>query len=120
MTSGRNTAHISRLLYSPLLPGLLRRLRSEFDLILVDSPPMLQLADARVLGRAVDAVVLVLRAGKTARETAHAARQSLVEDGTLLLGTVLNRWDSKRYPSYAYTGSYPKQDASAGLEFEAS
>ena len=112
-------AHLPSSLFS-VAASLLRRLRSEFDLILVDSPPMLQLADARVLGRAVDAVVLVLRAGKTARETAHAARQSLIEDGTLLLGTVLNRWDSKRYPSYAYTGSYPKQDASAGLEFEPS
>ena len=120
MTAGTKTANISRLLYSAFLPILLRRLRSEFDLILIDSPPMLQLADARVLGRAVETVVLVLRAGKTTRETAHAARQSLAEDGTPLLGTVLNRWDSKRYPSYGYTGPYPKQSASAGWEFEPS
>ena len=54
MTAGTKTANISRLLYSAFLPILLRRLRSEFDLILIDSPPMLQLADARVLVRAVE------------------------------------------------------------------
>jgi polysaccharide biosynthesis transport protein len=54
---------------------------------------MLHLPDARVLGKLSDAVVLVLRAGETTRDVAMAACQRFHEDGTPLLGTILNGWN---------------------------
>jgi len=85
----------SNLFYSPRMSRLLRRLRTEFDMILIDAPPMIHLADARVLGRLADGVILVVRAGQTTTESALLATQRFAEDGTHVLGTVLNSWDPK-------------------------
>ena len=72
---------------------LMQRLRRDFDNVLIDSPPMGQISDARVLGRLADSVILVLRAGRTTRDAALAATQRFAEDGTPVLGTILNDWD---------------------------
>jgi Mrp family chromosome partitioning ATPase len=54
LPSGITRESPSHLLYSPRVAELLRRVEEEYDLVLVDSPPMMQLADARVLGRIAD------------------------------------------------------------------
>ena len=69
---------------------LLAKMRGEYDLILIDSPSLCDLPDARVFGRMSDGVILVVRAGETTREVAQAASSRLKEDGSILLGTVLN------------------------------
>lgn len=84
---------------------LLERLRNEFDMILIDAPPMIHLADARVLARLADGVILVVRSGQTTTESARFAIQRFAEDGTRVLGTVLNSWDPKTTGTYGY-GSY--------------
>ena len=82
----------------------------EFDMILIDAPPMIHLADARVLGRLADGVILVVRAGQTTTESALLATQRFAEDGTHVLGTVLNSWDPKTSRDYGY-GSYSDHKA---------
>jgi capsular exopolysaccharide synthesis family protein len=103
--SGRRTSNAANLLHSPRLPELIARFRQEFDAVLIDAPPVLGLPDARVLGHMSDGVILVLRAGQTTLETARAARQRLAEDGTVVLGTILNAWDPReaKYGSYSYS-----------------
>ena len=96
----------SHLLYSPRVAELLRRVGEEYDLVLVDSPPMMQLADARVLGRIADGVVLVIRSGHTTPGLAQLAVRRFAEDGTRVLGTVLNSWDPKSSGGTEYTYSY--------------
>jgi len=105
LAGGRGAITTSTLLYSPRMTGLLDRLRSEFDMVLVDAPPVIHLADARVLGRLADGVILVIRAGQTTPESAMIACQRFAEDGTRVLGTVLNSWDPKNSHRYGY-GSY--------------
>jgi capsular exopolysaccharide synthesis family protein len=100
----------SNLFYSPQMLRLLKRLRAEFDMILIDAPPMIHLADARVLGRLADGVILVVRAGQTTTESALFARQRFAEDGTRVLGTVLNSWNPKTSTGYGY-GSYRNYQA---------
>ncbi len=95
----------TNLFYSPRMSRLLARFRREFDMILIDAPPMIHLADARVLGRLADGVILVVRAGQTTTESARFAIQRFAEDGTRVLGTVLNSWDPRRY-GYGNYGSY--------------
>jgi Mrp family chromosome partitioning ATPase len=68
-------------------------MRQEFHTIIIDTPPMLHVPDARVLGRLADGVILAVRSAQTTRETAAAAAQRLMEDGTRVLGTILNEWD---------------------------
>ena len=58
--SGPTTDGLSSLLYSPRLTEFLQRVAKEFDLVLIDAPPMLHFADARVLGRHSDGVILVV------------------------------------------------------------
>ncbi len=102
LTSGTSTSAATNLLYGNYMPELLKYLRVEFETILIDTPPMLQIPDARVLGRIADKVILVVRAGKTTRDAAVAARQRFSEDGTKLLGTILNDWN----PKHSTTGYY--------------
>lgn len=107
--SGPTTDGLTSLLYSPRLTEFLERVAKEFDLVLIDAPPMLHFADARVLGRHADGVILVLRSGQTKRDAAMLARQRFDEDGTCVLGTILNSWDLKnpRSPyAYAYNDAY--------------
>ena len=91
---------------------LLKRLRAEFDMILMDAPPMIHLADARVLGHLSDGVVLVIRAGQTTTESALSACQRFAEDGTRVLGSILNSWDPKTNGAYGY-GGYADHHATA-------
>jgi polysaccharide biosynthesis transport protein len=95
----------SNLFYSPRMPRLLERLRKEFDMVMIDAPPLIHLADARLLGRNADGVILVIRAGQTTTESALLASQRFAEDGTRVLGTILNNWDPKSSRRYGY-GSY--------------
>jgi polysaccharide biosynthesis transport protein len=106
MTSGPNTNSPSSLLYSPRLVEFLERMGREFDLVLIDAPPMLQFADARVMGRYSDGVILVLRAGQTKWEAAMLACQRFEEDQTRVLGTILNNWDLKHHEHTPYGDAY--------------
>jgi Mrp family chromosome partitioning ATPase len=72
---------------------------------------MLQIPDARILGRMAGGVILVLRAGKTTRDAAKAMRNQLQQDGTKIIGTILNDWNPKASPGgyYGYAGGYYKR-----------
>ena len=65
---------------------------------------MLQISDARVIGRRADKVILVVRSEKTTRDAAVAARHRLSEDGTEVLGTILNDWNPKHSTAGYYYG----------------
>ncbi len=110
MSSGPAIANAANLLYSPRLAELLRTARGEFDFVLIDTAPMLQLADARIISQHCDTTILVVRAGKTTRDAARAACTKFQQDGTPILGVILNDWvpgfngygyDSKYYDRYA-------------------
>jgi capsular exopolysaccharide synthesis family protein len=105
LPSGPSSSNITNLLYSTRMMELLQRLRCDFDSIVIDTPPMLPITDARILGRLSDGVILVFRAGKTHRDAAGTAKRRLADDGVPVLGTILNAWDAKnssRYPYDAY------------------
>jgi capsular exopolysaccharide synthesis family protein len=110
LTSGPSTSAASTLLHSTHMPLLLSYLRAEFDTVLLDTPPMLQMPDARVLGRLADKVIMVVRAGHTTKDASLAATQRFSEDGTQVLGTILNDWNPKSAPNgyYGYYDKYSK------------
>ena len=107
MTSGAATSAATSLLYSNRMPELIQKLRTEFESILIDTPPMCSRfpTRARHWAAMVDRVILVTRAGKTTRAAAIAVRQRFGEDGTRMLGTILNDWNPKRSPK-GYYGNY--------------
>jgi capsular exopolysaccharide synthesis family protein len=70
--------------------ALLQELATMYDHVLVDSPPVMPVADARILSAMCDVTVLVLRAEKSSRKAAEHARDGLISVGANLLGTVVN------------------------------
>ena len=108
LTSGTASRSVVHLLHSTRLPELLQRLRKDYDLILIDAPPVLQMADARVLGRLADGVVFVIRSGRTTRDMALSACRRFREDRTRVIGTVLNMWDPRdaSQKRYYYSNTY--------------
>jgi capsular exopolysaccharide synthesis family protein len=93
--AGPAAANIPQLLYSPRMKSVLERLKREFDFIVIDTPPMIPVSDARILGRHADFVILVVRAGKTSTDAAMYVKQLIQDDGLPLLGTILSGWDTK-------------------------
>jgi polysaccharide biosynthesis transport protein len=97
------------LLEPATLRGLLDELRREFDVIILDTPPVLVSADAAILAASVDGVILVVRAGQTDRGAAELARQRVSSAGGRVLGAVLNDPDGVvgRFGESYYTYDYP-------------
>ena len=108
LTSGPSGAAGSNLLFSRSLGGLGVWCRKQYDMVIIDTPPILAMPDARLVGRLSDAVLLVTRAGSTTREAALAACQRLAEDGTPLLGVILNDWNPRNSLNgyYSYKGRH--------------
>lgn len=113
LTAGTPTHTAANLLHSDSLSELLGKLKQKYDMVLIDTPPMLQITDARLVGRCADVVVLVARAGRTTRDAILAAYQRLSADRIRVLGTVLNDWDPKRSPTgyYGYYNYYSQYTA---------
>ena len=106
LPGGSRNSNPLPLLHSGRMTEIVQQFRGEFDLILIDTPPVLRFADARLLGRLSDAVVLVVRSGQTSRSVAMAAKSRFTDDGLPVIGTVLNDWNGKE-SGYEYSeGAY--------------
>jgi polysaccharide biosynthesis transport protein len=103
--SGTVSDNAAKLLQSDRLHSVLQALRAEFDFVLLDGPPLLGLADARLLGQRAEGIVLVCRAGQTQGSDLNEAWSILKDDGANILGTILNGYDLRterpsRYRTY--------------------
>jgi Mrp family chromosome partitioning ATPase len=88
-------------------------MRANYDVVLVDTPPVGLITDARMLGKQADGVIVVVRSGQTAREQAETAMRRLVEDGTRIMGAVLNDWTPDRAFNAYGSNYYGKNQPSA-------
>jgi capsular exopolysaccharide synthesis family protein len=98
----------AELLGSTSMRELLTALRSHYDWILLDTPPILAIADTPVLSRWVDGVILVVAAERTGRPAILRTIDQLSRVGGKVLGIVLNRVDLERNSYYfgQYYGEY--------------
>ena len=87
---GALPTNASHLLSGVRMRVLLQELAKSFDLVILDTPPVLATADAGILASVADGVLLVVRAGQTDRVAAKRAQQQLVNVGARIVGTVLN------------------------------
>lgn len=104
----------TEMLSSESMHRLLERFASLYTYIVIDSPPILSVTDAVILGRVVDAVVLVIRHGKSNKNVMRRTRDLLVRSGAPVAGLVLNAVDlnsPEYYGYYGYSGySYGSMD----------
>lgn len=98
----------SELLGSAEMGILLAGAADRFDIVLIDSPPVLAAPDASVLAARAGSTLLVVRAGNTGRALAQDAMQQLAAVGANVVGAVLNDPDARtaRYREYAYQYGY--------------
>ncbi|AHE99981.1 GumC family protein [Thioalkalivibrio paradoxus] len=105
MLAGHSTPSPAELLSSSRLGKVLADCKQIFDHVVVDAPPILGLADAVILSRIVDGVILVAASGQTGKESFRVAIRRLNQVQAPVLGVVLNRVDLES-PDYAYYSSY--------------
>ena len=108
VTAGLNPSQPTELLSSPRFRELLEQWRSEYQYILLDSPPVLVAADAAVLSGLVDGVIYLIRAQQTHAQTAVAGKQRLMDIGAKIIGGILNgaRLELERGYRYYYPYRY--------------
>jgi capsular exopolysaccharide synthesis family protein len=107
---GEIPPHPSELLGSDRMTKFLDLAQGRFGRIIIDSPPLLSVTDAVILGTRVDGVLLVIKAENTPRKAVVEARDQLLDVNSRILGTVLNDVPIKR-PGYFY-GHYAYRDSS--------
>jgi polysaccharide biosynthesis transport protein len=101
----------AEMLNSEAFTSVLRELAAQYDHVVVDSPPVAPVTDARILAAACDATLMVIRAEKTSRRVAEHARDALASVGAVLLGVVVNdaprsRSEASSYGHYSYSYGY--------------
>jgi succinoglycan biosynthesis transport protein ExoP len=108
LPAGSRTERASSLMHSARLAAVLQFARQNFDMVVVDTPPMLTISDARIVARLSDGVILVVRSGVTTRDAASFAAGRFAEDSAPVLGTILNFWNPKMAGHSYYDKSYTK------------
>jgi succinoglycan biosynthesis transport protein ExoP len=111
LPSGPSPNNPAELLDSELLRKLLKRWRSLYDYVIIDSPPTLSVTDAVVLSPEADAVVMVVRSGQTTKDAVRRTRDTLYQVNARILGIVMNAVDL-RSPDLYYYYYYSKRGKS--------
>ena len=103
LTSGPIPPNPAELLHSKKMKTMLEDMSKEYDIVIIDSPPLLSVADAQIIGGNVDGAVLVTNVKDNNRDHLVKAKNLLMKSKSNILGVVLNRVDmreSNQYYSY--------------------
>ncbi len=95
IASGPETPNPAELLSSSMLSEFLVRVRDDYDTVIIDTPPLLAVADPAIIGALVDSVVLVVRVATTKRDDAARAVEILKGLGVPILGGLINGINSE-------------------------
>ncbi len=107
ITAGMFTPNPAELIGSQKMSQHIEYFKSRFDIVFFDTPPIVAVTDATLLGTRLDGALLVIRSHHTDREIATRAINTLTNVGIKILGTVLNDINlSHRYSSYGYYKYY--------------
>ncbi len=107
MPSGPLPPNPAELIAGPRFASLLATAAEKFDVVVIDGPPVIGLADAPLLGSLVEATLLVVNSEATLRRTVKAAVKRLCFSRTRVLGVILNKFDHARAGrAYGYGYGY--------------
>lgn len=115
LTSGLLPPNPSEILASRLMADLIEKVRRSYDLVLIDSPPLLPVTDAAALAPATDGVLLVVRHGRTTKAQLKAATDALAAVSATVLGTVSSMVPMKGPDAYTRYHGYSRAAASPVL-----
>lgn len=101
ISSGTIPPNPAEMLDSKAIDEFIAKVRSVYDIIIFDTPPIISVADAEILAKKVDGTILVGSANKTLKDMLSRSIQFIKNDYSVLLGVVLNNFDTKSaYGSY--------------------
>ena len=106
LPSGPRPPKPAELLESNRMSFLLEHLKRRFDVVVLDTPPLLPASDALLLAPQTDGVVLMIKAGQVNRELIKKAVEQIHHTQANLIGVVLNEVDTKREGYYKYYHKY--------------
>jgi succinoglycan biosynthesis transport protein ExoP len=115
ITSGRAVENVSELLNSKIFDQLLRELKNQYDIVIIDCSPVMAVPDAVTMCDRVDGVVLVYKVGQTPKDVLKMAKSNLIKARANLLGIVLNNIKTEAQVgysafSYRYYGEKPEKN----------
>ena len=95
---------------------LMETLYKKFDVVVVDSSPIMAVTDSLILSKVVDGTILVAKSGKTTYDVTRRGLKSLNDIGANILGLIVNGLDVKRsgYNYYSYSEYYQSSDDEDG------
>lgn len=109
LTGGVIPPNPSELLGSEQMKNVLQRVKEQYDYVLIDTPPVMPVTDALIVGRFVDGMILVIASAEVKVEMARDVKKQLQHAGANILGVVLNKVRSEHhgygYGYYYYYGS---------------
>jgi len=104
LVSGPVPPFPTEMLGSQTMLDLLEQCRGIYSHVVVDSPPLLSVTDGVVLARSADAVVLIVRHGRSGKQTVRRARDLLARAGAPVTGIAINAVDLSSPEYYGYYG----------------
>lgn len=116
MPSGILPADAAGILNSRRMSELIQDVKQRFDLVLVDSPPILGVSDASVLASEVDLTMIVVQHRKLPRNMLQRVKQAVENVGGHVIGVVLNNVDVRSDSQYQYYTSYYTYYAPTGAD----
>ena len=116
LPSGILPADAAGILNSRRMSELIQDVKQRFDLVLVDSPPILGVSDAAVLASEVDLTMVVVQHRKLPRNMLMRVKQAVENVGGQVIGVVLNNVDVRSDSQYQYYTSYYTYYAPSALE----
>ena len=106
ITAGPIPPNPSELLSSKKFVSLIQDVSRQYDMVIVDTPPLASVTDPIILSKHVDSFIIVTWAGKTTHELLGKGIKQLKEVGAPLTGVVLNRFNAKKSGYYYNYGDY--------------
>lgn len=116
LTCGQPPPNPAEMLESDRMSEILDELREQSDIVVLDSPPCLAVADASILGARCSGAILVVDSGKTRTDVARRAIETLRRANVKVVGAVVNKLSQKRSSGYYYYDYYSDRSRSAAKE----
>ena len=104
LTRGPIPPNPAELLSTDAMKDLLSEATDVYDKVILDTPPVLAVADTKILGSYTDGAIMVISSGKTDKEKAAKAKEALDYCPCKLLGAVMNGKRQTKHSDYAYYG----------------
>jgi tyrosine-protein kinase Etk/Wzc len=113
ITAGTIPPNPSEILGSDQMEGFLKKLKKEYDYIIIDSPPVIAVTDSEIISSIVDGTILVVSANNTEMELMEKAISLLNQEHSTFIGVILNNFSYRSgYGSYYKYYYYYSRDAS--------